>query len=399
MYLTAREAAEALSITVPTLYAYTSRGQLRSEEVPGTPRQRRYRREDIDRLLERKEARRDPSKAAARGLHWGSPVLESKITLIENGRHYYRGIDALKLAETATLEEVAELLWGAGRLAAPWPVTGRRELARMRGWSPDPLVRLQMALPLAGAVDPAAYDARPDAVRRAGARILRLASVAIAGEESDGAAHEVLARAWAKGSNPAAEAIRKALVLCADHELNVSAFTARCAASAGSSVYDVVSAGLAALKGSRHGGESRRVAALFEETRNGKRPRGVLQDRLKRDERLPGFGHPLYPEGDPRAEMLLRVAKEGHTGEEWRLAQALARAGRQILHNSPNLDFGLVALARCFGLPDHAPIAIFALGRTAGWIAHALEEYSTGEMTRPRAEYRGPAPSVVAARR
>src|SRR5512132_2920213 len=111
-HLTAADAADLLGVTRPTLYAYASRGQLRSEAVPGRPRERRYSRDDVQRLLDRKDARRDPSKAAARGLHWGGPVLESGITLIHNGRFYYRGCDAVELAETSTAEHVAALLWG-----------------------------------------------------------------------------------------------------------------------------------------------------------------------------------------------------------------------------------------------------------------------------------------------
>ena len=113
-YLTAQQAADALGVTRATLYAYTSRGQLRSEPVAGRPRERRYYREDVERLKERKEARRDPSKAAAQGLHWGGPVLESGITLIHNGRLYYRGRDAVTLAETSSVEQVAALLWARG---------------------------------------------------------------------------------------------------------------------------------------------------------------------------------------------------------------------------------------------------------------------------------------------
>src|SRR6266550_3645390 len=104
-HLTSQEAAGELGVTRATLYAYASRGQLRSEPNPGQPRERRYYREDLQRLQDRKEARRDPAKAVARGLHWGGPVLESGITLIQNGRFYYRGHDAATLAETATLEE------------------------------------------------------------------------------------------------------------------------------------------------------------------------------------------------------------------------------------------------------------------------------------------------------
>src|SRR4029077_16537130 len=110
-----------------TLYAYTSRGQLRSEPVPQRPRERRYYRDDIQRLLERKEARRDPAKAAARGLHWGSPVLESALTLIHDGKVYYRGRDVWRRAREPTLEEAAELWWAAepaerGRLFEQPPV-------------------------------------------------------------------------------------------------------------------------------------------------------------------------------------------------------------------------------------------------------------------------------------
>src|SRR5438309_7941717 len=104
-FVSAKEAAAMLEVSLATLYAYTSRGQLRSEPEPGKPRERRYHREDVERLCDRKEARRNPEQAGARGLHWGSPVLSSSITLIDGGRLYYRGRDALEFARTATLEE------------------------------------------------------------------------------------------------------------------------------------------------------------------------------------------------------------------------------------------------------------------------------------------------------
>src|SRR5262245_3130500 len=110
-FLSAAEATRALGVTRATLYAYTSRGQLRSEPVPGQTRARRYYREDVERLTRKKAARRDPSSAGAQGLHWGGPVLESGITLIHDGRFYYRGRDALTLAGIASAEDVAALLW------------------------------------------------------------------------------------------------------------------------------------------------------------------------------------------------------------------------------------------------------------------------------------------------
>jgi citrate synthase len=395
-YLTARQAADALGVTRPTLYAYTSRGQLQSEPAPGLPRERRYYREDIERLRQRKEARRDPDKAVAQGLNWGSPVLESAITLIHNGKLYYRGQDVLQLAENASLEQVAELLWAAEvterhhLFDQPCPLT-RRQLERLRACAGDPLTLLQMALPPAGVADPASYDLRPAAVRHTGARIVRLLTTIVA-ENSEVPVHLALQAGWAPKRAAVGEIIRTALVLCADHELNVSAFTARCAASAGAAPYDVVSAALATLKGRRHGGETERVLALFQETKSPKRARAVVADRMRRGERLPGFGHPLYPAGDPRAALLMRLAAASGNEPEWRLARALRKAGSELLHDLPNLDFGLAALARTYRLPDHAPLILFALGRTVGWIAHAIEQYSTGELIRPRARYTGPAP-------
>jgi hypothetical protein len=102
--------------------------------------------------------------------------------------------------------------------------------------------------------------------------------------------------------------------------------------------------------------------------------------------------HPLYPAGDPRAALLIRLAEASGNKAEWRLVRALRKAGSELLNELPNLDFGLAALARTYGLPEGAPLVLFALGRTAGWIAHAIEQYSSGELIRPRDRYTGPAP-------
>src|SRR5262249_1499093 len=141
--------------------------------------QRRYFRDDVDRLIERKESRRDPARAAARGLHWGSPVLDSGITLIHNGRFYYRGRDAVQLADRASVEQASSLLWtgeetdGAWLFDQPCPLSVD-QLAQVRKIARDPFTQLQVALPIAAGQDLASYDLRPAAVQRTGARILRL---------------------------------------------------------------------------------------------------------------------------------------------------------------------------------------------------------------------------------
>jgi citrate synthase len=182
-------------------------------------------------------------------------------------------------------------------------------------------------------------------------------------------------------------------VLCADHELNVSSFTARCVASAGSHPYAVVVAGLAALEGPKHGGAGARVEAMLDALRNAASLRTALAARLRRGERIEGFGHPLYPDGDPRARLLLDLIRESYArSPEYRFVTAFARTATQITSEHPNIDFGLAALARVLRLPPGAPLTLFAIGRTVGWIGHALEQYATGELIRPRAKYVGVPP-------
>jgi len=192
-----------------------------------------------------------------------------------------------------------------------------------------------------------------------------------------------MARAW--GSDAAgADLIRRALVLCADHELNASAFAVRVVASTGAALPACLLAGLAALSGPLHGGMTERVAALLAEPGMKADPAGALAARLDRGERLPGFGHRLYPAGDPRATALLAALDPGPW---W---QSVFAAAEELTGLRPNIDAALVALERTLRLPEGAALAIFATGRTAGWIAHALEQRQDGRLIRPRASYAGP---------
>ena len=185
------------------------------------------------------------------------------------------------------------------------------------------------------------------------------------------------------------------MILCADHELNVSSFTARCVASAGSPPYAVVSAGLAALQGIKHGGMSARVEALFGETSRPEQAHKTIAQRIRRGESVPGFGHRLYPEGDPRGKLLLEMVSAAYPqspGVE--LAMSLAEAARSVLHEQPNIDFALATLCSALELPPGTAITLFALGRTIGWIGHAIEEYQADHLIRPRAHYTGRPPEA-----
>ncbi len=389
-FYTATEAARRLGVSRATLYAYVSRGLIQSDPGDG-PHARRYRVVDVDQWAKRQAARKDPTRAAADALQWGAPVLDSALTLIQDGRLYYNGQDAVALAATASLEQIAGLLW-AGALGAAPEAVGR--VARVR--VPPrlaPLTRFQAALPLAGQRDPAAYDLRPAGVQRTGLRILRLLTgLAIGAAPSAEPTAARLARAW-KVPARARPLIEMALGLCADHELNISAFTVRCVASSGATPYAAVTAGLSALQGRRHGGLIEQVDRLLADAAHSGAARAVAR-WLQEQERLPGFGHPLYPQGDPRATALLRaLASLASRGAEARLAAAVARQAAEHLGEKPTIDFALAALTRALALPVGSGLTLFALGRTVGWIGHALEAYATDALIRPRARYTGPLPS------
>jgi citrate synthase len=255
--------------------------------------------------------------------------------------------------------------------------------------------------------DASAADLRSSSVAGTGWRILHLLTDAAIGLGSRGAKNggtiDVrLARAWRTGPHGAA-IIRAALILCADHELNVSSFTARCVASAGSTPYAVVIAGLAALEGFRHGGAGARVEAMLDAMRAefaGRRRadqvrslRRAIAARLRRGEPIGGAGHPLYSDGDPRALALLDLLREHHAGSaELAYVDAFAAAVVSLVREKPNIDFALAAFGCVLRLPQGAPLMVFALGRTIGWIGQAIEQYATEQLIRPRAKYVGPGP-------
>ena len=394
-YLTAEEAAEALGVRRATLYAYVSRGLIRSEPAAEGSRRHRYRAADVAGLKRRKEQRRDPAAAAQDALHFGAPVLTSAITLIDDGGLYYRGRDALRLARERSVEEVAGLIW-SGELdedlvaraeRPPLPPIARAGLPAVE--------RFQVVLPLAAAEDRSAFDLRPAAVAGAGARILWLL-VRSAGEGGEATAGKGLVetprQSWSLAED-AGPLLNAALILCADHELNVSSFTARCVASAGGTAYGVVQAGLAALRGSRHGGYTERVEALLREVGEPTEAAAVVSGRLQRGEGIPGFGHRLYAEGDPRGRLLLAMARDLRPqSPAVALSTAVAGTVQDVLGERPTVDFGLVTAAEALALPAGSALALFAIGRTIGWIGHALEQIEAGSLIRPRARYVGRLP-------
>jgi citrate synthase len=408
-WMSAAGAASVLRVNRATLYAYVSRGFIRSQAMPGRSRERGYSREDVERLRQRTEERRNPDKAAGRALQWGMPVLESTITLIDGDTLYYRGHDAKVLARGRSVEEVASLIW-TGRFDASF-ASESADLTGIEANHDLPFAaRAQALLATGSAHDRVAFDLRAENVACCGWRILRLLTAAAVEHpasrkrprsqqsgrgESRVTVERALARAWnvdARG----ADLIRTALILCADHELNVSSFTARCVASAGSNPYAVVIAGLSALEGPKHGGAGARVESMLDSLRTTRDLSAALTARLRRGEPVHGFGHPLYPRGDPRAAMLLDLLRERYPrSSELAFLRRVVDAAAHVIREGPNLDFSLAAITRVLQLPSGAPLMLFAIGRTVGWVGHAIEQYSTDQLIRPRARYVGVAPPAT----
>ncbi len=408
-YLTAQEAATELGISQDTLYAYVSRGLIRSEASDGQKRSRWYPMEDVERLKKHKGEYRHPDKVAAGAMQAGTPVMESAITMITNDHFYYRGHDALLLATTHSVEQVASLIW-TGDISKehslflrtpPENMLARYQKIRFHLNGLTPLEAFQVCLPLAALDDIAAYDLRAEAVAQTGARILQLlAIVAAGGQYTMHGIAQTVQRGWVPHDERAATLLTAALILCADQELNVTTFTARCVASAGSTPYAVVCSGLSALQGIKHAGQTERIEAFLRETDAPTNVRSSITSLLKRGESIPGFGEVVpgfgsvfYPVGDPRGKLLLELTAQVYPhSPAVLLAQRITEDTNNLLGERPTIFFGLVTLARALHLPPGGAIALFALGRTIGWIGHCIEQYQANQVIRPRARYIGPPP-------
>ncbi|EJZ21625.1 citrate/2-methylcitrate synthase, partial [Rhizobium sp. Pop5] len=189
----------------------------------------------------------------------------------------------------------------------------------------------------------------------------------------------------------AGDCLRRALVLLADHELNVSTFAARVTASAGAALSAAVLSGLATLTGPLHGAAWQSVGALIE-VASALGAEQAIRRTLAQGNHLSAFGHPLYPDGDVRALALL-----SHFPLPPRFAE-VREIGEEIVGDKVNADFALAAMTAAFDLPREAPIIIFAIARSTGWLAHAMEQIDSGQLIRPRARYAGPAPEAVTGR-
>src|SRR6266545_3220414 len=370
-WLGSTEAARRLGVKPETVYAYVSRGLLHRERS-GDGRRSWYDEAEIERLARRgrQPARREPAGLAIR----------TAITSIQGDRLRYRGLEATELATGRRFEEVASWLW-SGRFATSSP------------WRAEPVAL--------ATTDELRFELEPPAVVAAAQSLIAglvaclpdHGGVPAGGAPATGAtAGWVAERLWGKlAPGPPEPAMLRildaALVLLADHELAASTVAARVAASVRADPYAVASAGLATASGALHAGASLHIETLLADVRRPDQAARAVGDWLRRGERIRGFGHVVYHGEDPRGAFLLARLREAAAGSQ-RLAaaEAVIAAARRRRLPAPNVDFALATLASVAGMTRGAGEAIFVIARTAGWLAHALEEYQRGTPIRPLGE-------------
>lgn len=366
------EALAILRVKPQSLYAYVSRGRVGVRPDPADPRRSQYDADDLAALAAVGGRSRAPRQVAAAAIAWGEPILPTRLSTSAHGRLFYRGQDAALLAESASPEQVAALLWNtapqqADAVEAPQTETGFGAafayLARRAG------------------EDRPSYGRSAASLAREAWGLFRGMALRLGAAPHRTGLAEGFAVAWDADS---VDLLRRATVLLADHELNPSTFAARVAASTGASLAACLLAGMATLSGPLHGQASAAVRLLAAEAgRTG--PESAVASWIARGQPLPGFGHPLYADIDPRAASLLSAFDPSATFAD------LIRAGTDATGHRPNIDMALVAAADARNWPDEAPLLLFAASRTIGWVAHAIEQAVTGQLIRPRARYEGPA--------
>jgi citrate synthase len=403
--LTTHQVAERLGVKVQTVYAYVSRGLL-TRTLAADGRASRFDPAEVERLARRGRPRGNERRSGTVDV-----VLSSAITQLQTNpdRVCFRGYDVPELVHTGTFESVAELLWNVSTVPPrDWPVRAagqRAARAVAAALGPGaPVIELLAAVTAAvAATEPLRVDLGPEAVADQTRNLLRLLVEALprVGPASPVTAERKRVLAWhlwprlspLRPSRPRARALDTALILLADHELAASTLAARVAASTRAAPHGVVLAGLGAASGPLHGRVAIGVQQLLDDAAVSGDPEGAVARVLGTGApraRIPGFGHPVYEGPDPRAVCLLEqldplLSRRARAAIDGVLAATARVTPRQL-----NIDFALGALAHVAQMPLGRSEAVFTIARTAGWVAHALEEYGeTPIRFRPRALYTG----------
>lgn len=376
-WLSMDEACRLLGVKSQTLYAYVSRGKVDVMPDPADTRRSLYRADDLAGLAKRKQVGRKRETVAASAMFGSAPSVPTALCAFVRGRPHYREQDAVDLARTATLEDVAQLLWAADRpvdFASP---------ALNAGAPPGRGAAFTTLAGLA-AVGHSTRGRLTSVLHAESQRLVGALADAFGAASSGTPLHLRLAQGWRQRA-AVADLLRMAMVLLADHELTSSAFVARIAASTGASLPACLLAGLTTLSGPLHGDASGRVQALFQDVlRLG--ADAVIEHHLSAGLPMAGFGHHIYPDGDPRAAALLAQFAPPD-GIARFIEQATLSTGMK-----PNIDVALAALVARHRLPIDAAFGLFAISRSVGLLAHSMEQLAEPQVIRPRGRYVGPVP-------
>ncbi|MDP2286970.1 MAG: citrate synthase [Actinomycetota bacterium] len=389
--LESEEAARRLGVKLATLYAYVSRGLLQSHPSPSS-RRRLFVAEEVEALAKRARGGKQVETRFA--------TITTAITQLRPQGPFYRGTAAVDLAHTSSFEQVAELLWES----------------QAGNWDPLPLQPpnglgsldiLRWTTVMAAAQDPQRNELHPELLTRRLRTLIATMSI-LSGPnrepmdtKSSGVHQSRIARNLTDGfrtkrrTTALVRAVDAALVLIADHELATSNLAVRIAASTRANIYDALLSGLGTMGGPLHGGASPIVTRMMHRAQS-EGVDQVVQDVLASTRVLPGFGHSVYVDGDPRADALLEFVYPIASTRKRALITALLDAAEHRLQPPPNIDFALAALAFAADMPAESMSCAFTIGRVAGWGAHYLEEiqepplryraraiYSTGNASKP----------------
>ena len=390
-YVTSKEATELLKIKYSTLYSYVHDKKIRSIVSPSNKKKRLYNSKDIESLLANKKTE-SARTISNRALHWGTPVLETRISHISDDNLFYRSYPIKYLAKEYTFEQVTSYLWTGDFIQSKTFFNNNTRTLKEKHLD-HTAQAIQIFLAKLGMEDLEGQIIHD--VPTLGAIIIQKIVNGITNNFSNEEIHVKLAKYFCPDVKHADELIKASLIVIADHDLNASSFTARVVASTGANLYQVLIAGLSALTGYKHGGNTLKIEMFVKELLIELDIEKNLKNR--KEEIIIGFGHKLYSNTDIRAEILLKLLGEKF-GQETRF-QVIKKVERSCINESgkkPNVDFALYAVAyvlrKKFDSVSDFAFFLFALGRMAGWIAHTVEEYAQNELIRPRSEYIGPPP-------
>ena len=394
-YISSKEATKLLGINRNSLYAYVSRGIIKTINDPKNRKRRMYSSYDIDKLLMRKQK---PEKITQSSLNWGTSILKSKITLIQDNKLFYRGIEVASLIKSWSFEEVCSLVITGSKdkifdlldFSKPELESIKKGIKNLRDMQ-ELLIILEL-----NSISSSNYrDHRRNQSEKLGFEILFTLISALTKDYSNKSISSKLASYFCIPDQfiIANELINTALILLADHELNSSSFTARNVASTGSSIHQCIIAGISSFLGFKHGSSVYNIEAMVNELQIDFEFEKNLRKWIPRP--IYGFGHNLYPEGDQRADLLLSEIQKSFIGSrKFETLMKINRVCTKFSGYKPNIDFALLVLSRVLEQSIEFSQIIFAIGRISGWIGHIIEQYEEDTLIRPRAKYIGVKPKL-----